>query len=327
MGDPVDELLEDVLTDADGDSEQLEALALAFEERARLPFRASVVGTEVDVVAVEYGGDERRGLVAVTERDGRRYPVALLDLAPVGPLPLATAQLLAAHRRWAGAEPLPEPPADRPEPVAPWRYRPLARLEVDVERPLALEPCGAWDPDEEYWGKRDQALPPLLEQILSAGPRPQFEMEQVVPGVPPDDWDADPILDAVDLHHAGQHGRATRLLEDLIAADDRCLDAWAHLGLVRFETRGAAAARSAYETGVAIGERSLPEGFGGLLPRGLIDNRPFLRCVHGLGICAWRSRRWDDAEAAFTSLSWLEPNEHSALSCLLQVTARSRWHP
>jgi len=41
-----------------------------------------------------------------------------------------------------------------------------------------------------------------------------------------------------------------------------------------------------YQAGVAIGELSLPEpvlDFQGILPRGLIDNRPFLRCLHGLG--------------------------------------------
>jgi hypothetical protein len=29
----------------------------------------------------------------------------------------------------------------------------------------------------------------------------------------------------------------------------------------------------------------MPEGFGGVLGWGWVDNRPFLRCLHGLTVC------------------------------------------
>jgi hypothetical protein len=43
-----------------------------------------------------------------------------------------------------------------------------------------------------------------------------------------------------------------------------------------------------YRLGVLIGELSLCEGFEGVLWRGMIDNRPFLRYLNGLGLCLWR---------------------------------------
>src|SRR5581483_9421028 len=154
-------------------------------------------------------------------------------------------------------------------------------------------------------------------EIIAAGPRPLYEMEQVIPGVAPDDWDTDPIVDAADLHRAGYDRQAEGLLRGLLEQDRRCVDAWVHLGNIFFDKQGPKTALAYYETGVAIAERSLPDGFAGVLSRGLVDNRPFLRCLDGLGLCAWRQRRWRDAEEIFTSLVWLDPTGSlSALACL-----------
>jgi hypothetical protein len=78
----------------------------------------------------------------------------------------------------------------------------------------------------------------------------------------------------------------------------------------------------------SIGERSLPEGFKGVLPRRLVDNRPFLRALHGLGLCARRQHRWSDAEVIFTDLVWVDGGSTwTALECLEAVRARQRWSP
>ena len=50
-------------------------------------------------------------------------------------------------------------------------------------------------------------------------------MEQVIPGADEDDWDSDPIVEAADLHHAGFHREAVRVLEDVLAIDSRRIDA------------------------------------------------------------------------------------------------------
>jgi hypothetical protein len=79
---------------------------------------------------------------------------------------------------------------------------------------------------------------------------------------------------------------------------------------------------------LAIGEQSLPAEFNGVLPRGLVDNRPFHRALHGLGLCAWRERRRDDAEAIMTNLLWIDGAQTwDALECLVAVRQRQRWHP
>lgn len=323
MGDRIDEQIEEIIVDAYGDYEQLWSFRQAFEDNGRFPFRGRVVGVEVDITAVDFDGDERRGLVAVCQRAGERYTVSLLDVAPAGPLLLETRQLLDAYRRWSGADSL--VPAE-PETAAPWVYPRFASVDIDIATALALNPMGDWDPAEEYWGEPGEPVHPLCREVIAAGVRPCYEMEQVLPGVEPDDWDSDPIVDAAELHRAGYHREAIRVLEGLLAIDGRCVDAWGHLGLVALNTRGPTPAVELYETGVAVGERSLPDGFGGVLPWGMIDNRPFLRCLHGLALCAWRQRRWDDAEAMFSARVWLDPSGSlNALACLDPVRARRRW--
>ncbi|MGQ0826008.1 MAG: hypothetical protein ACT4OX_13440 [Actinomycetota bacterium] len=323
MGDAIDALIEEIIVDAYGDYEQLWSFRQAFADNARFPFRGLVVGVEVDVSAVDFDGDERRRLIAVCQRADERHTVSLIDVAPIGPLPLETRQLLDAYRRWSGAAPF---ALDPPASADPWVYPRFASIEYDIKPPLALNRMGEWDPDEEYWGEPGEPLHPLCREVIAAGVRPHFEMEQVLPGVDADDWDSDPIVDAAELHRAGYHREAIRVLEALLAIDTRCVDAWGHLGLVAFHTRGPGPAREFYETGVAVAEASLPTGFGGVLPRGMVDNRPFLRCLHGLALCVWRQRRWDDAEAMFTAQVWLDPSGSlDALACLQPVRARQRW--
>jgi hypothetical protein len=89
-----------------------------------------------------------------------------------------------------------------------------------------------------------------------------------------------------------------------------------------------AAALAHYATGVRLGERSLAEDFDGLLGWGWVDNRPFLRCLHGLTISAWRLGEHDRAETLCWALLWLNPgNNQGACELLGEISAAAAWHP
>jgi hypothetical protein len=68
MDDVIDELIEEVIVDAYGEAEQLWSFRQGFEDRARLPFGGRVIGVDIEVMAVDFDGDDRRGLVAACRR-------------------------------------------------------------------------------------------------------------------------------------------------------------------------------------------------------------------------------------------------------------------
>jgi tetratricopeptide (TPR) repeat protein len=205
----------------------------------------------------------------------------------------------------------------------------VAATTLDVARlglvPLRLEPQGDWDPQEEYWGEEGEPLPSWARAIVARGVRPAFEMEQVIPDADPEDWESDPIIDAAELNESGDHAGARALLMKQLEQDLRCLDAHAHLGNWLLDHWPDDALRH-YEAGVRIGELSLPRGFDGLLPWGLTDNRPFLRCLHGYGLALWRLGRAEEASAVFQRMLWLNPSDNQGARILLeQVDAGLTW--
>lgn len=191
--------------------------------------------------------------------------------------------------------------------------------------PLRIENQGLWEPADHYWGEEDELIEDWAKPIIARGPRPSFEMERVLPGEDPDDWVSDPILQAIDLHDSGDPRGAAGILMKMLAADLRCLDAHAHLGNFLFDRRPADAIRH-YEVGVRIGELSLGRHFEDVLLWGHIDNRPFLRCLQGYGLCLWRLGRVDEAAALFERMLWLNPADNQGVRFLLpDIRAGKRW--
>ena len=96
-----------------------------------------------------------------------------------------------------------------------------------------MDEHGEWDPADEYWG--EGPIETLAQGIIARGPRPMYEMEQVLPGADPEQWDSDPITESNDRKDAGDVEGARDILRRLVEADLRCLDAHAHLGNMVFD--------------------------------------------------------------------------------------------
>ena len=200
-----------------------------------------------------------------------------------------------------------------------WRGDPYAtgRIEnprIDVPRlGLAPLPLEGGEPEDVASHAEPYRLPdpyaPLWRK-LTATPRPSFEFDGIAWGtLPGRAIDENPTCDAAELAEEGDILGARELLMDVLGADLRCLDAHAHLGNLAFE-RSPERARLHYELGVRIGELSLPAGFGGLLVWGRLHNRPFLRCLHGYGLCLWRLGKLDEARQVFERILSLNPNDN-----------------
>jgi hypothetical protein len=165
----------------------------------------------------------------------------------------------------------------------------------------AYEPVRAPDPYAPLWRR------------LTSEPRRWFEMDaRAWGGLPdrhPDDY---PVCHASELAGRGDVEGARAILMDVLCQDLRCLDAHAHLGNLAFDRRPEQAILH-YAVGVAIGELSLPPDFDGVLVWGALYNRPFLRCLQGLGLCHWRMGRTAEALAVFERILALNPNDNQGV--------------
>ena len=217
-----------------------------------------------------------------------------------------------------------------------WRYAGHPYLSGEIESteinvaalslvPLRLVEFGMWHPKEHYWGDEDEPIDEWAKPIIACGSRPEFEMEQVKPGADSDDPFEDPIIKSNEFKDAGDLSGAKKILMEICQADLRSLDAHAHLGNFFFDSMPEKAIRH-YEVGLRIGELSLGEDFDGVLHWGNIDNRPFLRCMHGYGLCLWRLGHFEAAESVFDRMLWLNPSDNQGVRFLIDdVKASTAW--
>ena len=114
-----------------------------------------------------------------------------------------------------------------------WSYagHPYLSGKIDASRldiaainliPLKLRERGLWDPNDQYWGEEsDGPINEDVKSIIAYGPRPEFEMEQVLPGADPDDPFSDPITESNDLRESKDGWGAHKILMNLCQSDLR----------------------------------------------------------------------------------------------------------
>jgi hypothetical protein len=76
--------------------------------------------------------------------------------------------------------------------------------------------------------------------------------------------------------------------------------------------------------GFRIGELCLPKRFDGVLSWYQIDNRPFLRCMHGFGLCLWRLGRFSEAVQILRRMLWLNPSDNQGVRLVMDDVRRKR---
>jgi len=205
-----------------------------------------------------------------------------------------------------------------------------ARVDVPALglEPLPVEHRGTID-WETYEPFRDPDPYAPLWRELTARPRPAVRFHPIAwegrAAFERGELDDCPVSDAADLRDMGDVVGARQLLMDVLHDDLRCIDAHAHLGNFVFERRPEEAVVH-YEIGVRIGALSLPDDPELCVPWGHIHNRPYLRAMHGYGLCLWRLGRLDEAQAVFERVLTLNPNDNQGVRfCLSDVRSGRTW--
>lgn len=120
--------------------------------------------------------------------------------------------------------------------------------------------------------------------------------------------DDDIVTVSNELAESGDHAGARRLLMDALLPDLRFLDAHAHLGNRAFDHWPELAVQH-YGVGVAIGDLSVGPELVGIIPWDVIENRAYLRCLHGYGLALWKLGRRAEAESVMRRLLRLNPSD------------------
>jgi len=187
-----------------------------------------------------------------------------------------------------------------------------ARIDASV---LGLEPLAL---------HREDAARDTAGRDAAGSGRPAYRLVPVASSSN-DDPATELLFEAQDCIDARDYAEADELLHKVLALDLRHLDAHAMLGERNLASWPTLALHH-FELGVAIGSLSVGEAFDGVLPWGLVENRPFLRCLHGLSRALLRCDRSKDAAAALRRLLRLEPSDPlGAGARLAAIEAGKTW--
>lgn len=89
-------LIEEATMDCYSDYECINGFACSLEDNLKFPFKARVVGEDIEVIGVEMSGDE---VIAVCERKGEKHSVNVMDLE-VDPDKVKGFEWIEAYRAW-----------------------------------------------------------------------------------------------------------------------------------------------------------------------------------------------------------------------------------
>ena len=97
----LDDLVEEALVDAYGESEQVTGFYTMMENDLRFPFETKILGVTVIVEAIDITDDDQ--LVAVCRKDKAKQRISLSELPLPSPLPDG-AEWIVAYRYWRDGE-------------------------------------------------------------------------------------------------------------------------------------------------------------------------------------------------------------------------------
>ena len=114
---------------------------------------------------------------------------------------------------------------------------------------------------------------------------------------------------------------AERAFRAVLAQMPDHLDALHHLAVVLSKRDLADQALDLWEQAVRIGRKAFPQDFKpgkDCLEWGWLENRPFLRCLHGLALARYKEGQIEEALRLFQELLSLNPNDNQGVRAMSQ---------
>jgi tetratricopeptide (TPR) repeat protein len=124
-----------------------------------------------------------------------------------------------------------------------------------------------------------------------------------------------------ELYEEGDFDEAERVFKGVVAQMPDHLDAIHHLAVVISERNLVDQARDLWDQAVRIGRKAFPQDFEvgrDRLEWGWLENRPFLRCLHGLALARYQEGRIEEALRLYQELLCLNPNDNQGVRALAE---------
>ena len=123
-------------------------------------------------------------------------------------------------------------------------------------------------------------------------------------------YDADELIDD------GYAARAKSRFKKIIDEDPEFIDAYNSLGFLEMDAGKYKKALPLLQKGFDIGNKLLPHDFAGKIIWSFLDNRPFLRSMHGLGVCHLKLGDIAKANNIFVQMLNYNPNDNQGIRAL-----------
>jgi len=121
-------------------------------------------------------------------------------------------------------------------------------------------------------------------------------------------------------YEQGNLSEAEEAFKVVLAEMPDHLDAIHHLAIVLSKRGLYDQARDLWEQAVRIGHKAVPENFEpgkDRLEWGWLDNRPFLRCLHGLALAKYENGQVEESLGLFQELLLLNPNDNQGVRAMV----------
>jgi hypothetical protein len=180
---------------------------------------------------------------------------------------------------------------------------------------------GLWDPHESFGDEADEYFPEYLREGL----REEFLFNDYS-GYGFYAENNDPVMDAVEAETpVKRYDILTKLWIDF----PQCIDALVHIANSYSESSiFGFRAYNLYKAAVYIAEQNLPDDFDGLFLWIHIENRPYLRALHGLCLMQWKLADFPAALATAEKLLRICPTDNIGVRFLIpHLRENKRYDP
>jgi len=128
------------------------------------------------------------------------------------------------------------------------------------------------------------------------------------------------LEESLDLMEEMKFGSAKAKLKRLLKLKPDHIDAIHHLAIIENRKKNKDSSRKLWERGVEIGRSAIPKSFkrgSSRIPWSNLDNRPFLRCLHGHAFALHEDGKNDEALEVFRELIDYNPDDNQRVRDIL----------